>query len=379
VEAEAKAQQAQKNAEVATGQRDALQAQLKDTEAKVQQFQKNAEVAVSQRDGLQAQLKTSEEKPRSSVRNLQNADQAIDQAHVQQDRRSEGRAAQMRDLNATYARSEQTQPANPDPNPERSSSAQPLGLSVQSAESTAIFGSGPVRFPGTEEGRSEQNRAPAEETAPIGANAAPIPIDESVTRNQVPAELGRSNQNQTAVPSPTGSAETVAESVSVGVQNGSGVGASTEDSSVKEFVLDYIRTVAIDDVSKQERFFAQRVNFFSEGALSLQSVQASTERYHRKWPIRDWEPQGEPEILRSDHPRQYEVLQPITWKVSNGLQHHEGSATLYIRIVKNEKGEFHIVHVEQRSGNLATDRPASQESQPPSTGQNAERRRSHSH
>jgi hypothetical protein len=44
----------------------------------------------------------------------------------------------------------------------------------------------------------------------------------------------------------------------------------------------------------------------------------------------------------------YEVLQPLTWTVSNGLQRKQGTVMLYLRIWKNDKGEFHIVHVEQR-------------------------------
>jgi hypothetical protein len=118
---------------------------------------------------------------------------------------------------------------------------------------------------------------------------------------------------------------------------------------VKEFVFDYIRTIAIDDVSKQERFFAQRVNFYGEGALSLQRVQASTERYHRKWPIRDWEPQGEPEILSSDNPRQYEVLLPFTWNVSMAHGTTREVQRFDIRVSKNAEEELHIVHVEQRA------------------------------
>ena len=59
-QSEARAQQAQNNAELAASQRDALQARLKDTEAKAQQVQKSGELAVSQRDALQAQLKDTE-------------------------------------------------------------------------------------------------------------------------------------------------------------------------------------------------------------------------------------------------------------------------------------------------------------------------------
>jgi hypothetical protein len=62
-----------------------------------------------------------------------------------------------------------------------------------------------------------------------------------------------------------------------------------------------------------------------------------------------WEPRGEPKILHLADPQQYEVFAPFTWRVSDGLHHAQGSATLYMRIQKNAKGEFHIVHVEQRN------------------------------
>jgi hypothetical protein len=83
----------------------------------------------------------------------------------------------------------------------------------------------------------------------------------------------------------------------------------------------------------------------------LNVVQASMERYCRQWPIRKWEPRGEPEfpkILHSTNPNLYEVLQPLTWTVANGSEHKQGSTTLYVRIRKNEKGVFRIIHVEKR-------------------------------
>jgi hypothetical protein len=110
--------------------------------------------------------------------------------------------------------------------------------------------------------------------------------------------------------------------------------------------------VASDDISAQERFFGQRVNFYGQGVLSYPAIQASMERYHREWPVRKWEPSGEPEFsnaLHTTNPHLYEVLQPLTWTVSNGSQRKRGKATLYVRVWKNDKGEFHIVHVEQRN------------------------------
>jgi len=109
-----------------------------------------------------------------------------------------------------------------------------------------------------------------------------------------------------------------------------------------------------DDISSQDRFFEHRVSYYGEGVLALPRVHASIERYHQEWPIRNWEPQGEPEfpkILHSANPKLYEVLQPFTWTLSNGPRRAEGRATLYFKLWKNDKGEYHIVHVhvEQRN------------------------------
>jgi chromosome segregation ATPase len=68
-ELQAKAELAQKNSQLAAGQRDALQAQLKDFQAKAEQAQKNGELAASQRDALQAQLKDLQAKAQQTQRN----------------------------------------------------------------------------------------------------------------------------------------------------------------------------------------------------------------------------------------------------------------------------------------------------------------------
>ena len=71
------------------------------------------------------------------------------------------------------------------------------------------------------------------------------------------------------------------------------------------------------------------------------------------WPVtaRNWTPRGDlefPKVLHSIHPELYEVLQPFAWTVANGSQHKSGSATLYVRIRKDDKGQFRIIHLEQR-------------------------------
>ena len=112
-----------------------------------------------------------------------------------------------------------------------------------------------------------------------------------------------------------------------------------------------MRTVASNDDSAQERFFGRRVNFFGKGVLSISMVRASMERYRQEWPVRDWEPQGEPEFpkdLHAIHPELYEVLQPFAWTVANGPQRKKGTAVLYVRIRRDDQGQLHIIHLELR-------------------------------
>src|SRR5271165_1655382 len=67
-DSQAKAQQAQKDSELPASQRDALQAQLKETEAKANQAQQDAALVAGQRDAFQAQLRDSEAKPQPALK-----------------------------------------------------------------------------------------------------------------------------------------------------------------------------------------------------------------------------------------------------------------------------------------------------------------------
>ena len=263
------------------------------TEAKTQQAQKNAALAASQRDGLQTQLQDSEAKAQETQK---------DAASVVGQR--DGFREQLAGLSTE----------------------------AQQAEKDRTIGS-------------------ADATGPISIKADPMQKNEPTRQDQEPAKMARINQSQAAVPLPAPSGAVSLESTPE-AQTGGSSKASTEEPSLKEFVLEYIRTVASNDASTQTRFFEPRVNYYGERLISRSRIQASMERYRREWPVRNWEPKGDPEFpktLHSTNPKLYEVLQPLTWTVSNGLQHKQGSTTLYFRIWKNDKGEFHIVHIEQRN------------------------------
>jgi hypothetical protein len=134
-------------------------------------------------------------------------------------------------------------------------------------------------------------------------------------------------------------------------QTGGSASPPSEEQSTKEVVLDYMRTMSSDEDPAVDRFFAGRVNFYGKGVLSLEEVQESIERYRKEWPIRRWEPRGEPtfsKIFHSTRSELYEVLQPFDWTVANGSERKKGNATLYIRVRKNNNGQFHITHLEMR-------------------------------
>ncbi len=178
------------------------------------------------------------------------------------------------------------------------------------------------------------------------------PADENVGSGVGdPGKLSETNQSQADVLQPSPPVVPPVDSTLLKAQNGSGLEASPEEQSLKELVLEYLRTVASNDGSTQGRLFAGRVNFYGKGVLSFSEIGASMERYRRDWPIRKWEPKGEPEFphfLHSSNPDLYEVLQPFDWTVANGSKHKRGSAILYVRIRKAENGAFHIFYLEQR-------------------------------
>jgi hypothetical protein len=142
-----------------------------------------------------------------------------------------------------------------------------------------------------------------------------------------------------------------AESTPLEAESGGILKGSPEEQSLKELVLEYLRTMATNDSSALQRLLAGRVNFYGKGVLSFPEIEESMERYRRQWPIRKWESKGEPEFpntLHSSDPNQYEVLQPFDWTLANGTKQKKGSAILYLRIRKAENGAFHIFHLEQR-------------------------------
>jgi len=185
--------------------------------------------------------------------------------------------------------------------------------------------------------------------APVAEEANPAEKHEPSGEESAPGKRPAATPSGTPLVAPAVQATPSVDSDQAKVQNSSS--PASEEELLKKLVLDYMQTVTSDDNSAQERFFSWRVNFYGKGILSLPEARASMARYRQEWPIRNWTPRGEPEfpkVLHSVHPELYEVLQPFDWTVANGSQRKNGSATLYARIRKDDKGQFHIIHLEQR-------------------------------
>jgi hypothetical protein len=288
--AEEKAQLAQQNADLVTAQRSAMEAELKKAEEKAQLAQQNADLVTAQRSAMEAELKKAEEK-------VQAAQQNADVTSAQ-------RGAMEAELKKAADKVQEVQ--------------QSADLAVMQRNDMEA-----------ELKKTREQLSKADETGQTAQKSA------DVAANQT-----KSAPAPSITPSP--------ESTSADPQDETNSKASDDKQVLKKFVLDYLQTISNDDVSTQESYFARRVTYYDQGVISLRKVQEAKESYDREWPTRDWKSQGEPEIHPSANPKIYEVLQPFTWAISDGLRSDQGSATLYLRIWKNSKGEFHIVHIERR-------------------------------
>ena len=341
--AQDKAQLAQQNADLATSQRTALEAELKKTQDKAQLAQQNADLAATQRTALEAELKKVQDKAQ------QNADLSVDKRNRMDDElRKAAEKAQQAQQMADLATGQRTA----------------IESRLKMAEERAQLAQQNADLATTQRNALEAELKKAESRIQQAQQIAELAITQ---RNQLEAELKRAQERLSKA---DGTAQTTQESVEPaqsqpksettpslaasaestppnsqpdGISN-----VSDDEQILKKFVLDYLQTVASDDVSTQDRFFAHRVTYYDQGVLSLRKIQEAKESYDREWPNRDWKSQGEPVIRASANPKMYEVFQPFTWSVSDGSRQDKGRATLFLRIWKNAKGEFHIVHIERQ-------------------------------
>jgi conflict system STAND superfamily ATPase len=272
----------------------------KNREQDVQLAQQNTDLATSQRSALETQIKKAEEKAQLAQ---QNADLATSQrSTLETQLKKAEEKAQLAQQNTDLATSQRST----------------LETQLKKAEEKARL--------------AQQNTDLA--TSQRSA------LETQIKKAEEKAQLAQ--QNADLATSQRSTLETQLKNEQVKLQQASG-----EEEFLKEFVLGYLRTAASNDTSMQQRYFAERVNFYGRGVLDSSNIAASTQRYHDEWPIREWAPRGEAKVVRSSNPNLFVVYQPFNWTVSDGSHNAHGNATLYLRIRKNSQGEFRIVHVHQ--------------------------------
>jgi chemotaxis protein histidine kinase CheA len=353
-------QLAQQNIDLATSQRSALDAQLKKAEEKAQQ---NADLATSQRSALETQLKKAEEKAQLAQ---QNANLTSQSGALEADlKKAQEEKTQLAQQNANLTSQsgalgdqlkkaeEKVQVAQQNTdlaNNQRSALETELKKvredKTQLAQQNADLAASQRSTLETELKKAQEEKAQlAQQNADLATSQGSALEEKQDGLSS--GKYARLNPPQDLSPIPSPSTKEPETSNPPESQSDRSAEASGEEEFLKEFVLGYLRTVASNDTSMQRRYFAEQVNFYGRGVLNSSNIEASTQRYHDEWPIREWAPRGEAKVVRSRNPNLFVVYQPFSWTVSDGSTNAHGNATLYLRIRKNSQGEFRIVHVHQ--------------------------------
>jgi hypothetical protein len=320
---EEKAQLAQLNTNLADGKsseqgaQPSLETQLKDAQDKLQLAQQNADLANAQRAALEAELKKAqEEKAQLAQQNTNLTDAQSSEQEARRSLESQLKDAQdklqLANKNADLANTQRTA-LETELKKAREEKAQP------SQQNTNLTD-------------AQSNKQEQETTQKVKAIADFYVLDQHQEASPAPSppirDESRTSNPPESQPSPNAK-------------------PSGEKESLRQFVLGYLRTVASNDTSMQRRYLADRVNFYGKGILDSSNIEAFTERYHREWPTRQWEPRGEAKVVRWRKRNLFVVYQPFDWTVSDGSRHAHGDATLYLRIHENSQGEFQIVLLRQ--------------------------------
>jgi peptidoglycan hydrolase CwlO-like protein len=349
--AEAKVLLAQQNAALSGSERSALQTKLKEAQEKLTQVQANSGDAASQLSGLQTQLKQEQEKEQKAQAN---ADSLTSERNVLETQLKEAKdkltqaqansgdaASQLSGLQAQLRQEqekEQKAQANAD---SLTSERNALQSQLKQAEAKALVAQQNADLVSSQRSALQtQLKETEEKLQQAKASSGDTPSQFNVLQARL-----YSPQQASPTPSPsTDASGTANPPESQSSRNGE---ASANGESLKEFVLGYLRTVASNDTSVQRRYFADRVSFYGRGVLDSSNVEASTEEYHREWPIREWTPRGEAKIERLGHRDRFVVYQRFRWAVSDGSRHAQGNGTLYLLIRRDPQGELRIVNVHQ--------------------------------
>ncbi len=249
--AEEKAQLAQQNVDLTATQRSTMEAELKKAEEKAQAAQQNADLAATQRSAMEAELRKAEEKAQAAQ---QNADLATTQRSALEAELKKAQGTQQSDLTTAQrgAMDDELRKA---------------AEKVQQAQQIADLATGQRSAMETELRMAEQRAQLAQQIANLAVtqrNDMETELKKAREQLSKAEETGQTAQKSADLvanqpkPEQTPSIAISAESTPADPQADESSKSSGDEQVLKKFVLDYLQTVASDDVSTQESFFAQQ-------------------------------------------------------------------------------------------------------------------------
>jgi hypothetical protein len=117
--------------------------------------------------------------------------------------------------------------------------------------------------------------------------------------------------------------------------------------NIQRFVSDFVRVNQTDDIAGQHRFFAQSVNFYHEGDLSLAGVEAATKRHHHAEQLKRSEVAGPAVATGPVNGGFFVIKQPVRWTQSQGSKITQGRSVLQLRVVPIDHGGWKITSIDE--------------------------------
>jgi hypothetical protein len=145
------------------------------------------------------------------------------------------------------------------------------------------------------------------------------------------------------------------ETLVAGIKPVSPTGKKTDDrgsqspdvsQDLQRFAADFVRANQTDSFAERHRFFADSVHFYSEGDLSLASVDAATRRHHRDQQNKRTEVMEPGAASGPVNGGFYEIEQPVRWTQSQGSQVTQGRSVLRLRVVPTN-GHWKITSIDE--------------------------------
>jgi hypothetical protein len=117
--------------------------------------------------------------------------------------------------------------------------------------------------------------------------------------------------------------------------------------NLQQFAADFVRANQTDNFTERHRFFSDSVHFYSEGDLSLASVDAATRRHHREQQTKRTEVAEPGAATGPVNGGFYEIEQPVRWTQSQGSQVKQGRSVLRLRVVPVGHGSWKITSIDE--------------------------------